>query len=80
MTPDPRLDEGADRQHLASALGAHIVERELRQRTPDALALKGAVHLGVGEDDELVGELVLRKAREDPVEMPASSTGVLGAA
>lgn len=64
---DPPLDERADRQGLASAFRPELVECRLGDRGADPPALAGRVDLGVGEDDELVGELVLGEAGRHPV-------------
>jgi hypothetical protein len=61
---DPGVDERADRDDVALALRANVVERPAGEPGSDAVALELVEDLGVGEDDRGLREVVLREAGE----------------
>src|SRR4051812_45096448 len=75
VAPDVGADERA-LDHRAQTTLADVVQGGPGERGPDALALEGRVHLGMGQDDPLPAQPVRREAGQLAVE-PGLVAGLL---
>lgn len=69
MVLDPLLRKRTQREHLAPACNADIVQGRSHQGGARAASSEGRVHLGVDKPDQPVVQLVLEKARQLTVEV-----------